>query len=234
MSARYRYNHRSVKHHHYILIAVVICLVLVGGLVALVVNDMRHSSSGTVTGPNRVVGQVVGDNSEKHTIDELFYSFSLPNDWKETARVNNSQEQSIAWTGSKKTNFQRSLKLYIDVIPPDIAINRAIPVTVSDSTLQIGDVSDNCATFTQGGTLDTDKAVKLKPAPAKYSGVDFICNLPNVVENQVGTASRDGVNQFRVTGPNKGTHKYFFLYTDHSIQPDYSILIDALSSFQAK
>ncbi len=212
----------------------VVCLLLVAGIVALVVNDLRKNGNAEVTGTNRVIGQVVGDNGEKRTIDEPFYTFSLPTDWKETARVTNTQEQSITWTGTKKTNAQRTLKLYVDTIPPSISINRAIPVTARGNALEVGDVSENCATFTQGGTLDTDKAIHLSPTTARWQGVDFICNLPNVVENQVGTASHDGINQVTVTGSAKGAHKYFFLYTDHSIQPDYSILIDALSSFQAK
>ena len=234
MSGKYRYDHRTVKRQRYVAVAAMGCVLLLAGAIALVVLDLQKNSSGQAEGTSRVVGQVVGDNAAKKTIDEPFYSLQLPGDWKETSRTNNANEQSVTWTTTKKDDSQRSLQVFVDMIPATMPVNRMLPLTATGTTLTTGDVSENCATFTQGGTLDVQKAVSLSPTSARWQGVDFICNLPNVVDNQVGTSSRDGVNQITVTGATKGTHKYFFLYIDRNIQPDYALFLDALTSFRAK
>jgi hypothetical protein len=52
-------------------------------------------------------------------------------------------------------------------------------------------------------------------------------------QNQVGTASADDGYNVPITGPLKGTHTYFFVYTDNNVRPDTSILSDALKTFVA-
>lgn len=158
----------------------------------------------------------------------------LPGDWKESRRITTTGSHTIIWQATKKGQDNRSLQIFVDTIPSSMPVNRLMPVTVQGSGLIAGDISDNCATFTGGGTLDTKQAVLQKPTLAKWQGVDFMCNLPNVVDNQIGVgAVGNPINQVTITGP-AGTHKYFFLYTDRNIQPDYTILTDALQSFHAK
>ena len=82
--------------------------------------------------------------------------------------------------------------------------------------------------------MDAQKATQLQPAQARWEGVDFICNLTNVVENKVGASSAAAINTIPVEGPTKGLHRYFFLYNDQNIQPKYNILSDALNSFMPK
>jgi hypothetical protein len=73
-----------------------------------------------------------------------------------------------------------------------------------------------------------------KPTPGKWQGVNFICDLPNYLREVAGTGSADGINMVSVTGPAGGKHAYFFTYTDHTVQPDFSIFRTIISSFQAK
>jgi hypothetical protein len=157
----------------------------------------------------------------------------LPGDWKQVERKTTTTENSITWQGTKKGQDNRKLTLYVDVIPP-LAVNSLLPVTASGDTLSLGDVSDNCATFTQKGTLDTSKAVQNRDSPAKYKQVDFICDLAQVTQNKTGTGSTDGINMVNVTGLTKGKHKYFFLFNDQNIQPNLTILTNAIKSFKAK
>jgi len=56
--------------------------------------------------------------------------------------------------------------------------------------------------------------------------------MANYVRDVVGTSSAEGVNTLGVSGPG-GTHKYFFVYTDHSGEPDYNTFTQALQSFEA-
>lgn len=234
MSVKYRYNHRAVKRHHIVGIILGVAVLLIGTIVMLLMLDVRNNQDTSIEGTSRVVGQVVGDENGTQTIDHELFSFALPGDWKEAGRVNTDVERSITWTTTKQDASARELKLYIDIIPSTLPINRLLPVTVQSNQLVPGAVSGNCATFTQGGTMDAQKATQLQAAQARWEGVDFICNLTNIVENQVGASSSVAINTIVVEGAVKGTHKYFFLYTDHNIQPQYDIFKDAVSSFSPK
>ena len=234
MSVRYRYNHRAVKRHHVVGIILGIAILMIGVLVMLLMIDVRNNQNITVEGTSRVVGQVVGDESGEQTIEHELFSFTLPSDWKEVSRTDSATEQSITWTGTTDGDSARDLKIYIDTIPSDLPVNRLLSVNVQSSRLLTGTVSANCATFTQGGTIDAQKATQLQPAQARWEGVDFICNLTNVVENKVGASSAAAINTIPVEGPTKGLHRYFFLYNDQNIQPKYNILSDALNSFMPK
>lgn len=235
ISKTYRYDHRTTKHRHAVAIIVSVCLVILVPIAFLIYRDVVKNGSASSKGTSKTVGQVIGDNSlHGYRVEEPFFSMQLPSDWKETSRRNQNGEQSITWQATKKYQDDRWLKVYIDSVPQELPVNRLLPVTVQGNSLSAGDISDNCATFTGGGTLDTSKAFLLKPTLAKWQGVDFICNLPNVVENQVGIGATGGVNQIVVTGETKGTHRYFFLYTDHNIQPNYTIPTDAMNTFRAK
>jgi hypothetical protein len=58
--------------------------------------------------------------------------------------------------------------------------------------------------------------------------------VANYERDVVGTSSPQEINTVTVTGPSTGTHKYFFVYTDNSAEPDYTIFTDALQSFKAR
>jgi hypothetical protein len=235
MSVKYRYDHRSAKQRRRRIIGVLIGSVLIVALIvgALIWGLGRNSDSSS-SGNGNTVAQVLNEGIKRLTVDESAFSFDLPGDWKEISRKNTSTEHSITWQATKKNEDNRSLTLYIDTIPTTKAVNRLVPVMAQNNTLSVGDTSDNCSTFTGGGSLNAQQAVNLKPAPAKWQKVDFICDLPRPIDNEVGTGSTDGINTVKVTGPSKGTHQYFFLFTDHNIQPNYSIFLDALRSFKAK
>lgn len=111
-----------------------------------------------------------------------------------------------------------------------MSVNRLMPVTVQGGSMSVGNISDNCATFT-GDASDANKS-RSGQLKARWSGVDFICSMGSI-DNQVGVGAPGGINEISLTG-SQGTHKYFFLYIDRTIQPDYTILEDALTSFRAK
>jgi hypothetical protein len=233
MSPKYRYDHRVGKHRKRQVLVVLATLVTVFGLFGFIIaNDLSKNKAHEQSGPSNNVKQVLGDTS-RQTINESEFTMELPRDWKETGRKNSRTEHSISWQATKKNEDNRYLTIYIDIIPTDKAVNRLLPVTAKENGLSHGEVSDKCENFTVGGTANAQDAMKLKPAPSKFQQVDFICNLERIVDNDVGTGSNNGINTVIVAGP-KGTHKYFFLYTDRNVQPKYSILYDTLDSFKAK
>lgn len=236
MEVKYKYGRRPGRRRRTrIAIVLLISFSIIGAIGSLVYLDItRNNKDKVVTGPGRTVAQSVDSNQDVLRIDEPTFTMELPGDWKQISRKTTATENSITWQGTKKGEDNRKLTLYIDVIPVTLAVNKLLPVTATGNGISYGDVSDNCATFTQKGTLDTGKAVENRDSPAKYKQVDFVCDLAQVVQNKTGTGSTDGVNIVNVTGVTKGKHKYFFLFNDQNIQPNLTILTNALKSFKAK
>lgn len=232
----YQYGHRSAKHRHVVAAVILVCIVIFVPLAYFVYKDVQNNGDAQVEGTAQVVGQVVGDSDrEKLKVDEQTYTMTLPGDWKNVARIDSTNEHSVSWQSTKKKEDARWLKVYVDSIPSAKAVNRLMPVTVHGTALSAGDVSDNCISFTGSGTIDARNSSQQQPTAAKWQGVAFICNLPNFVDNEVGVGTIGSpTNQVTVVGTSQGSHTYFFLYTDRTIQPNYTILSDALDSFHAK
>lgn len=229
-----RYKYRAdtglkTKSKGKIFVVIFISLLIFAALGAVIYWDLRRSESEVVSGVSVSVPQEEDLlDVQRKKIDEPYFSFELPPDWKEVNRHSSEHENFIEWQASKKNADNRWLKLYVDLIPPDIAVNRLLPIDVSENRLSYRQISDNCKNFTRA---EEDSNV---PKPSRWHEVDFICDLPAYVQNKVGTGTEGSLNSIKITGPKKGTHRYFFLYTDHNIQPDYSILYDVIESFEAK
>ena len=236
MSAqKYHYGHKPAKRRPRKALVILVCsILLICLVVGLIYLDLRKHVSPSVEGETRTVSQVLNENSQQITIDEPFYTFELPGDWKEIERDANNHYTSIKWQATIPGKDNRWLELFIDRIPLNRPLNRLVAVSAQGNELRFSDISDNCSNFTIGGTFDTSVASGLKPTLTKWNKVDFLCNLPRVTDNEVGTGSEGSMNSVTVAGRNKGSHKYFFVYTDRNFQPDYNILYDALKSFRAK
>ncbi len=235
MKDKYRYGHRPGRRRRTrVLIVVVISVLILGTVGGLIGYDLyKNRKTAPVESTGRTVIQALDDSVNKLTINESLYKLELPSDWKEVARKNDTSKNSVTWRATKKNGDNRTLELFVDKIPTTQAINRLVPVTTSGSKLNHGDVSDNCESFTKGGTANVSQAVKQPETLAKYQAIDFMCDLPQPTQNKVGTGSAEGINTVTVKG-SMGAHKYFFLYTDHNIQPDYSIFYNIIKSFEAK
>jgi hypothetical protein len=116
----------------------------------------------------------------------------------------------------------------VDTIPTNIGVNRVLPVQGEGSRVIPTTVSDTCADFTG------DKVPGNQNTPAKWGGIDFLCDLANYERDVVGTSSSDGVNTVKVTGATTGTHQIFFTYTDNGATPDFTIFVNAVTSFRMK
>jgi hypothetical protein len=237
MSARnkYRYNRAPRRHHVRRLVFLVVALIIFGAIIGVVAWDLKkHSGNSSVTGKEREVSQIEAESVKQLQVNEPFFSMELPGDWKEMRRYKSANENSIEWHATTKGEDNRYLTVYIDTIPLKKAVNRLLPVKAEDNTLSYGELSDNCASFTGLKSPELNRANLQVETPAKWQNVDFICNLPQAVQNVTGTGSVGSQNSVTVVGPLQGSHKYFFLYDDKNIQPKSSILADAIRSFRAK
>lgn len=228
----YQIGHRAFHSKRYLAVAVVVLLVILcAGL--LIWRDLgRNNASTTDSSPVvTTTEQIV--QAAKVRIDEPLFSLELPNAWEEVRRQQDP-EQIIEWKGTTRDDNAQSMVLYIDTIPETMAVNRLLPVAAEGSRLSVGNISDNCTAFTDGGDLTPQTLSNARPTAAKWEQVDFICDLPNYLRNVIGTGSVGNINRVRVAGSQGAEHSYFFVYTDHGAHPDDSTAVAIIKSFQAK
>lgn len=192
--------------------------------------DMRRSNSTQeVAGVSRSVEQAEDAIvPARLVVNEPLFTLQLPADWKEVERRSDHVEQSVTWQAKTKDQDNRWLKIYYDVIPRGLDVNRLLPLDVVGSGVQYRQLSENCKNFT------TAKSDNKTPQPSRWDNVDFICDLASFNDNRVGTGTAGQLNATKITGARQGEHAYMFVYIDRNIQPDYTIFYDALKSFQAK
>ena len=233
MDAHYHYRKKPKvkKGWRRVILLFILLLLIVGGIIGY---DIYRGRSRTQTGQVKTTQLTFGNNGPKKSIDEPTFTLQLPADWKETARVNNELEHSITWQATKPKEDNRFITIYVDKIPKTKSFNRLLPLEAVGNGLRHGTVSDNCAAYTAKGSFDAKQAITAKDTPAKWEEVTFLCDLPKVFDNVVGTSSLEGINTLHVTGQMAGTHDYFFLYTDHNVRPNYEIFTQLLESFKAK
>lgn len=212
-----------------------VSLLVIGTIGTIIYLDLsKNKDSNSAEGVGRTVAQTEDEAANTVTLDHEYFTMEFPSDWKEVGHYSGANERSVTWQATKYREDNRYLKIYVDIIPKTYAINRMLPLTPRGNTFAVGDISNNCSTFTKGGTPDAGDAQFVSADNAKWQGVDFICDLAQVTDNEVGTSSLEGINTASLTGPAKGKHSYFFVYTDHNIQANNSILYNALRSFKAK
>jgi hypothetical protein len=232
MGSKYKVG-RTPRHRGRKVIGVMaLSLVLFAGGLGFVIFDAnKNSDSGEVEGASVSVAQQadVAAANQQVTINDPLFSFDLTKEWKEVERKNTPIERSIMWAPRQnKTAIGHSLKLFVDVIPKDFAINKLLPLDAADNRLSYRQISENCKNYTP------EKKDNNLPQPSKWQGVEFMCDLPSFAQNKVGTGSPGAMNTTTVQGETQGKHTYFFVYTDHNDKPDYQILYTALKTFQAK
>jgi hypothetical protein len=230
MSNKYIYDKTPIKHRIKRLrrlFAVPIAIALVLIIIAIILIYKTSHRHQNITGPLKITKV---QTSSTRNVQEPYFSFELPSSWIQTASTNNATTHSITWMDRVKMNDSRWLTVYIDQIPSDIPVNRILPIAanVNGDGIAYGSMSDNCFNFIQVTNYE-------QYVTTSWQNVNFICDVPHRAENNIGTGTvGQPIDQTIITGQTMGTHKYFFLYTDDDSDPNYSILYQALSSFQAK
>jgi hypothetical protein len=161
-----------------------------------------------------------------------FFKIALPSTWVFLGRQNPFSNQVYYEYQNKQKDYDnRWLRVYVDVFPSDYAVTRLLPLTVSDNRLIPGNLSDDCNTFTGAPIANSSQSVSVNWA-AKWQNINFTCDMSN--QQTVGTASLDEGYGVTIVSQKGVAHKYFFVYIDHNIHPDYSLISNAVKSFQAQ
>lgn len=199
-------------------------LVLAGYIVSLLLH-----TTATVNQSPSVTSTVVVPRPATQQINESFFSFTAPADWKLLSH-DTKPYNMYTWVKTDPKISGRSLNLYVDSTPTTLGVNRAQQVQTDGTHMTaIGLVSDNCSTYTKA-TADPPSV----STPAIWNGLPFLCDLGNPARDVVGTVSSDGLNKVVLSGPNTGKHTFFFTYNEQNIQGDYEIFTKILESFKLK
>jgi hypothetical protein len=225
----YQEGKRIISHHkrHVVLIWFVIIIILLAAAGFYAATHYLKADTNISKPPKPSVSTVVGQDGATKTFNEPGFTLALPKDWKYTGRSKDIYE-AYTWENGKDDPGVRRLDVYIDNIPRTMGVNRLMPLQANGNKVSVGNLSDNCASFTG------DKVPGNINTPAKWDGVDFLCDLANYERNVSGTSSAGNINEVTLTGPATGRHSVFFTYTDNSAEPDYNIFTGALQSFKLK
>ncbi len=183
------------------------------------VKTVIHQSKGTVT-------VVESPNSQTLNYDEGDFSVSIPKSWQ-PVKIQNSLYKIYEWKTT--TGDSQTLDIYEDTIPQGFAVNRELALQPEGGKLStIGLASDNCSNFTKAGSSG------MVATPARWQGINFLCDEANYERDVVGTGSTAGINTVTLNGTISGTHSFFFVYTNYSINPDFTLFYQILASFYLK
>lgn len=192
----------------------------------------------TIKNDNKPIIRQVKASATSTEVDEQVFNLSLPGKWTLSAKNWDARYISWQWTLKDKYGAGRLFEVFLDTIPTDKSVNYLLPVTSEGPSLQTGTISDNCVNFTEGASPTTERPTYTPQSKAsiasKWQQISFICDNANVSHQVIGTGSKEGINTVTLTGPTKGAHKFYFLFIDNSLTPDFSLLPTILSSFQVK
>ena len=176
------------------------------------------------------LGSTPTNQSDNKEFTTPYFKIALPPTWIDKGRKNPYSYEVYYEYQNSETNYDnRWLRVYVDVFPPDKPINRLLHISYVGNKIVSGVLSDDCTVFTGAPAIANGQ--KGTSAPAKWQGIDFVCNFA-AAENIIGTGTPDQGYAITLTGPSGGTHRYFFTYTDFNVRPDAQILSEALKNFQ--
>lgn len=222
----------DVKPSHKVrhtIITVLVTLLLAGGIgggYLYFIQDTQTTISNADAKP--ITTTVKAPNAARAHFDESDFGFDLPSDWKRLQPDTTGQYAQYKYQSGLKNADNRYLSVYIDRLPLNLPVNKAVAVSGEGSTLTHGNVSENCYDFTARPSATAHSA------SAKWDGVDFICDIDGRARNVVGTSSPGMINKVDMTSPGFTKHSFFFLYEDNNYNPDYGIFYDMLNSFRVK
>lgn len=223
----YRIGHRKkrIRHHIGIISLAVFIIAAISGGVFWYMAIYREASVVEQAEPS-VQTFDPAETNKNVKIDTAFYTMELPKDWKQISQNKDDRYTSTAWqlqSGMKN----RWIEIFTDRIPSDSVFNKIIPVTISSNLISPEAASDNCIKFTQASTTSLHVASKWQNAP-------FVCDFSNWNDNIIGVSEKNKGVVFSLTGPEKGTHSYMFIYTDRGIPEDANPITTALSTLRPK
>lgn len=214
-----------------LVVALLILILLAGGGIWYLYRQFQIQTAPVIRNAKGTSREMVIPQSETKHFDQGFFGFDLPSDWKLIQQAN-APYSLFSYQSTLKNADNRYLDIYADSVPVTMAVNKAVAVKSQGGNLSHGLVSENCTEFMSGA--NTPGSVKQLAVPAKWDGVEFLCDNDSKTRNVVGTGSVGNINKVVLKGASGSTHSFFFVYTDNNYTPDYTIFYKMLDSFTVK
>jgi hypothetical protein len=190
-------KHWDAKPSHKLIhtvVTVVITLLLVGGGAYAYYFLQKDTETEFTSNPGKVRESTIQSlNPAGAKFDEGAFEMELPGDWKRLQPDLSGPYKKYSYQAGLKNADNRFLTIYVDGVPPNLAVNKAVAVRGEGATLSHGMVSENCTEFTNP-TTPNQLAVT-----AKWDGVEFLCDLDTKTRNVVGISSPGAVNKVELT-----------------------------------
>jgi hypothetical protein len=201
-------------------------------VIGLLVWFILFRSVDTTTNFARSGAQVATVKPATKELTTDLFKISLPTTWESLGKKNPfSDEVFYEFQSTQKDYDNRWLRVYVDTFPKDYPLNRLMPISIVENRIVPGALSDECSSFT-GAPLDARTGqTGGQNWTAKWQGIDFICDMTKA-SNKSGTASAEEGYGVKLRSGDGVPRKYFFVYIDQNIRPDYQIFTDALKSFK--
>lgn len=233
MYTAYKRQRKQKVFIKFVLVTLPILVIIGLALWFLLFRDQGTSSTNFA----KVGGQVAVVTPQTKDFSNEYFTVTLPSSWESLGRQNPYSNQVYFEYQSKLKNYDnRWLRVYVDVFPNDFAITRVMPISVNQNKVEVDGVesiSDECRTFTGAPLAGSSSSASSQTWAAKWKDIKFTCDM-NVALNYVGAASVEEGYGITLTNNDGAKHKYFFLYIDHNVRPDYSIFVGAVKSFKLK
>lgn len=217
-------SHKPKNPRVMLYVALVLGITLI--VVAIILRkDLDTSTKEKTTDP--IITEVSQDAGNTLTIDEPLFTLKLPSDWVLKDRKNDHIANWYIWRSTRSDAPDRTLKLYIDLLPETHKLVRMQPLYVEGNKFRLGILSGECMYFAKDadnerGTGDNS------PVEAKWENVTFMCDPINANQT-IGTGTEEGG-----IGAKVGKHTFHFFYEDHDVRADDNIFQATLRSFEAK
>lgn len=223
----YTINNKESKKHTFLLSLIIIVIIFF--VIAFIVWFVLFRNSGvSVTSFERVDNGAKINSPATQDFTTSEFTITLPEGWELIGKDKPYYNEEYYLFKSKVANKEgRYLKVYMNLIPENIAVNRILPIVAQNNRISVGDMSGDCKNFKDASGVSSDQKWL-----TQWQDVPFYCALAGPT-NQVGTGTKQIGYPTVVNGDKSGTNNYFFVYTDQTAKPDYRILKNAVASFVA-
>lgn len=224
-----RHSHR--KHKKHLWRVILLSVIVLCALVTVTIVNFLQDDNTKISKTNAVTREYAPEGANPQVFTHSQYEISLPTDWRLLERSTDPYTV-YRYQAGKKGADNRWLEVYVDRLPPEKAVNRLMPVQITDNKIKpAGPISDNCTLL--DGTRNPGPS-PVASSPVSWQGIQFLCDRANYTRNVVGVGSTAMNSRLVLSGPKGNNRTFIIIYTDHNANPDYYILSSALQSLEVR
>jgi hypothetical protein len=211
---------------------VVSALLFIGAaaLFTMVFIDIRGHKTEIDNTKNEVLTKQIestGYTFETYTQND--YALDLPKGWKKINSpeiiIDSQRYYPDRFQGVDEAHVGRQLDVYVNRIPANLPLTKALEVKVKDENILPLSLSGQCLNFT-----DVPKGGESSNYQTEWQGHKFLCR-PSRIVNKIVAIENDVVDGITLNNETK-TVSFLIIYQDHGSNEDNSLFFYILESFK--